>query len=141
MLQMNRPELIYEIYQRWIVAFKDTVFALHEKSEDANNRQTGVQLDRVDRAVVGQANCGTDSNGYKRPRNKLRRIVKAVILALYAPEGPPAWMKFTTIVEEVNERLVTGGYWPKAVHSNTIKRALGELGDQYNRAEPKVRRA
>jgi hypothetical protein len=50
-------------------------------------------------------------------------------------------MKFTTIVEEVNERLVTGGYWPKAVHSNTIKRALGELGDQYNRAEPKVRRA
>src|SRR5438309_11407824 len=40
MLQMNRPKLIEEISQLWIVAFKDTAFALHETSEHSNNRQT-----------------------------------------------------------------------------------------------------
>jgi hypothetical protein len=140
MLQMNYSGPIVEIHQRWCVLFEDEVVTRRETPEGGNNRQRGLRLDRVNRAVSGQPNFDDDWNGYRRPRDKLRRTVMAAILDLWPAPGPPAWMKFTAIVEDVNERLVKGGYWPQPVHSSTIKRALARLSDRYKPADNKVRK-
>jgi hypothetical protein len=109
---MNRTELIY------VFEFENPFSDFNGKSEDV------------------------DWSGYKKPQNKLRRIAEAVILEIYPPPGgPPAWKKRSTIVEEVNERIVKRGYWTKPVSASTINRALGRLSDIYDRPDIKVRKA
>jgi hypothetical protein len=87
----------------------------------------------IDGAVVRKAALGTGLGAYKKLRSKLRQIIKSVILERYPlPGGPPPSMKFTTIVEEVNDHLVNRGLWPKPVSPSSIRRALKALADQYD---------
>jgi hypothetical protein len=80
----------------------------------------------LNRARVGRLIRETARNPFNRPRDKLRRLVKEVILELY-PSGPPASMKIAAIIEDVNERLVTTRRWPHPVAGVTVRRALREL--------------
>jgi hypothetical protein len=87
----------------------------------------GVFLRPADPPVLGAADPETKLNGYRPPRDKLRRLVKQALLDIYGLSGPPAWVKRAAVRDDVNQHLIARQLWPHPVSDATIKRARDEL--------------